>query len=282
MGAAPENSRLCGFTSLGYRSVPRNTTIRPVEQGDAEAIAAIYAPHVTAGVASFETEPPDAEEFRRRISATTVTHPWLVCERDGEVVGYVYATTHNPRAAYQWSTNVTVYVDSRQHRGGIGRALYTSLFELLKLQGFYNAYGGITLPNAGSVGLHESMGFRLVGVYEEVGYKFGAWHDVGWWGLELQPKPTDPLATVDTERSPYHSGLAKGSRRRSATVENKLNRQTEKPPDAGLLNPVRWPMKLLFATRAAQSGNLHVFFGGHFFGRRRAFPRRFLRLPCNG
>ncbi len=176
--------------------VPRNATIRPVEPGDAEAIAAIYAPHVIEGVASFETEPPNAGEFRRRIAATTATHPWLVCERGGEVVGYVYGTTHNPRAAYQWSTNVTVYIDARQHRSGVGRALYTSLFELLRLQGFYNAYGGITLPNAGSVGLHEAMGFRLVGVYKEVGYKFGAWHDVGWWSLELQPKPTEPPAPM--------------------------------------------------------------------------------------
>ena len=165
-----------------------------MEGRDAEAIAAIYAPHVIEGVTSFETEPPDAGEFRRRIAATTATHPWLVCERGGEVVGYVYGATHNARVAYQWSTNVTVYIDARQRRAGIGRALYTSLFEVLKLQGFYNAYGGITLPNAGSVGLHEAMGFRLVGVYEEVGFKFGAWHDVGWWGLELQPKPETRLA----------------------------------------------------------------------------------------
>ena len=160
-----------------------------MEQTDAEAIAAIYAPNVTDSVISFELEPPDAAEFQTRIATTTVTHPWLVCERDGEVAGYVYASTHNSRAAYQWSANVTVYIDSRQRRSGMGRALYTSLFALLRLQGFYNAYGGITLPNAGSVGIHESMGFRLVGVYREVGYKFGAWHDVGWWGLELQPKP---------------------------------------------------------------------------------------------
>ena len=172
--------------------MPRNTTIRWVEPGDAEAIAAIYAPHVTSGVASFETEPPDADGFRRRISATTATHPWLICERNGEVAGYVYAATHNPRAAYRWSTNVTIYVDPQQHRSGIGRALYTSLFEVLKLQGFYNAYGGITLPNASSVGLHEAMGFRLVGIYKEVGYKFDAWHDVGWWYLELQSKPKTP------------------------------------------------------------------------------------------
>ncbi len=183
-----------------------NAIIRPVEERDASAVAAIYAPHVTEGVASFETVPPDAAEMARRIVATTETYPWLVCELPGSgVAGYVYATTFNPRAAYQWSTAVTVYIDARQHRRGIGRALYTSLFALLRLQGFYNAYGGITLPNAGSVGLHESMGFRPVAMYKEVGYKFGRWWDVGWWAMSLQEKlsePTDLLKPDATRELP--------------------------------------------------------------------------------
>lgn len=175
-----------------------NAVIRPVEARDAAAVAAIYAPHITGGVASFELVTPDAAEMGERIAATTGTYPWLVCELPGAgVAGYVYASVHNPRAAYQWSANVTVYIDERHRRAGMGRALYTSLFALLRLQGFYNAYGGITLPNAGSVGLHEAMGFRLVGVYQEVGYKFGRWWDVGWWALPLQgtpaTEPTDPL-----------------------------------------------------------------------------------------
>ncbi len=175
-----------------------NAVIRPAEERDAEAVAAIYAPHITGGVASFELIPPDAAEMARRIEATTRTYPWLVCDvPGGGVAGYVYASVHNPRAAYQWSANVTVYIDEKYRRAGMGRALYTSLFAVLRLQGFFNAYGGITLPNAGSVGLHEAMGFRLVGVYEGVGYKFDRWWDVGWWGLELQPKPStglvDPL-----------------------------------------------------------------------------------------
>ena len=177
-----------------------------MEPGDAEAIAAIYAPNVTASVASFEVEPPDAEEFRRRIAATTAKHPWLVCEREGEVVGYVYASTHRARAAYQWSVDVTVYIAARQHRSGVGRALYTSLFELIRLQGFYNAYGGITLPNPGSVGLHEAMGFRPVGVYQEVGYKFGKWHDVGWWGWSCSPSRRTPAAPLTPARSPGERG----------------------------------------------------------------------------
>ena len=172
-----------------------NAVIRPVEERDAASVAAIYAPHVAEGVASFETIPPGAAEMAGRIAATTQTYPWLVCDvLDGGVAGYVHASVHNPRAAYQWSVNATVYVDASHHRAGIGRALYTSLFAVLRMQGFYNTYGGITLPNAGSVGLHEAMGFRLVGVYREVGYKFGRWWDVGWWGMDLQPKPATGLA----------------------------------------------------------------------------------------
>ena len=172
--------------------------IRPVEVRDAASVAAIYAPHVTEGVASFELTPPDATEMAARIAATTATYPWLVCDAPeaAGVVGYVYATAFNPRAAYQWSAAVTVYIDGQFRRAGIGRALYTSLFALMRLQGFYNAYGGITLPNAGSVGLHETMGFRPVAMYREVGYKFGRWWDVGWWEMELQPKsavPAEPL-----------------------------------------------------------------------------------------
>ena len=196
-----------------------NAVIRPVEERDAAAAAAIYAPHFREGVASFETVPPDAAEMAGRIAATTRVYPWLVCDLpERGVAGYVHASAHNPRAAYQWSANVTVYIDARCHRAGIGRALYTSLFGVLRLQGFYNAYGGITLPNAGSVGLHEAMGFRLAGVYREVGYKFDRWWDVGWWGLELQPKPatglTDPLKPEAARALPgWQAALDAGLRR---------------------------------------------------------------------
>lgn len=203
--------------SLIFRSVGGDTIIRPVEERDAAAIAAIYAPSVTGNIVSFEVTPPDAAEMARRLIATTATHPWLVCERSGEAVGYVYAGTHLARAAYRWSVNVSVYVDARIHRGGVGRALYTSLFALLRLQGFYNAYAGITLPNAGSVGLHETMGFRPVGVYRQVGYKFGAWHDVGWWSLDLQEKtaagPSPLLPSIELQGlSGYAEALQAGQK----------------------------------------------------------------------
>ena len=201
--------------SLIFRVVGGSTIIRPVEARDAAAIAAIYAPSVTNNAVSFEMEPPDAAEMTRRLVATTATHPWLVCERSGDVIGYVYAGTHRARVAYQWSVDVTVYIAARAQRGGVGRALYTSLFALLRLQGFYNAYAGVTLPNAGSVGLHEAVGFQPVGVYRQVGYKFGAWHDVGWWSLELRDKPDDqprtPLSSVELQTLPaYQSAVQSG------------------------------------------------------------------------
>ncbi len=192
----------------------RHARIRLAGTDDAAAVQAIYGPVVRDTVISFEREPPSVDEMRRRITATLATLPWLVCERDGRVVGYAYASRHRERAAYDWSVDVSVYIDPAWHRRGIGRALYTSLFSLLRLQHYYNAYAGATLPNPGSVGLHEAMGFRPVGVYRGVGFKHGAWRDVGWWHLALQPKPANPrppraLADVQKARG-WPAALAAG------------------------------------------------------------------------
>ncbi len=166
--------------------------IRIAVAADAGSIQEIYGPVVRDTVISFEQEPPSVEEMRRRIADTLARLPWLVCDRQGRIVGYAYATPHRARAAYQWSVDTSVYIHPQWRRRGIGRALYASLFEILRLQGYYNAYAGIALPNPGSVGLHEAVGFRPVGVYREVGYKHGAWHDVGWWHQALRPKPAAP------------------------------------------------------------------------------------------
>jgi L-amino acid N-acyltransferase YncA len=173
------------------------SSIRLATERDAEEIAAIYAPNVTDTIISFESEPPTADEMRLRIEGTLERYPWLVCERRGRVLGYAYAGAHGFRAAYRWSVDVSVYVHEEAHRTGVGRALYTSLFAVLDLQGFYNAYAGATLPNPASVGLHESLGFRSVGVYRGVGYKLGAWHDVGWWHLPLRERVADPDLPAD-------------------------------------------------------------------------------------
>jgi phosphinothricin acetyltransferase len=161
--------------------------IRDVDAArDAAACAAIYAPSVIHGVASLEEVAPDEAEFARRIAAVTAHYPWLVAELDGAVAGYAYAGQHRERASYRWSTDVTVYVSAAHHRRGIGRALYVRLFALLMEQGYYEAGAGITLPNDASVALHESLGFRAVGVYRDIAFKFGAWRDVGWWQKTLR------------------------------------------------------------------------------------------------
>lgn len=159
---------------------------------DAAACAAIYAPHVEASAVSFEERAPDAEEMTARIAKVAATHPWLVAELDGEVAGYAYACPFQERPAYRWTATVSVYVDERHRRAGVGRALYGELFERLRAQRFRMACAGITLPNAASVALHEGLGFVAVGVNREVGWKDGAWRDVGWWQLELAPAPEGP------------------------------------------------------------------------------------------
>ena len=166
--------------------------VRIAVPDDAAAVAAIYAPHVDTGYASFEVQSPSASDMVARIRDISAVYPWLVAERDGIVLGFAYASKHRERAAYQWSVDVAVYVAVQALRQGIGRQLYAELFKLLKKQGFYNAYAGITLPNPASVGLHEAMGFGLVGIYRNVGFKAGAWRDVGWWHLALQQHPPEP------------------------------------------------------------------------------------------
>lgn len=162
--------------------------------GDAAGCAAIYAPYVLASATSFEDVAPDEGEMAERIAQTSTAHPWLVAERGGELLGYAYACRHRERPAYRWSTDVSVYVDERQWRRGVGRRLYEDLFGRLRLQGFRTACAGITLPNVASVALHERLGFAPVGVYRRIGWKAGAWRDVGWWQLELSAEGHEPPA----------------------------------------------------------------------------------------
>jgi L-amino acid N-acyltransferase YncA len=154
---------------------------------DAAACAAIYAPHVEGSAVSFEDVAPSAGEMAARIGRYGASHAWLVSEREREVVGYAYGTAFNERPAYRWSTFVSVYVGEGARGEGIGRALYEALFERLRDRGFRMACAGITLPNAASEALHENLGFRQVGVNREIGFKEGAWRDVGWYQLELAP-----------------------------------------------------------------------------------------------
>lgn len=175
--------------------------IRPAGPEDAAAMLAIYAPYVEQTTVSSEYEAPSLEEFTGRIRAFTEKLPWLACEADGKIVGYGYASPHRTRAAYQWSVETSIYVAPDFHRHGVARALYSALFELLRMQGYYNIFIGITSPNERSMKFHKAMGFIISGAYQNSMYKFGQWRDVLWMGKELRahdgaPQPTAPFPAL--------------------------------------------------------------------------------------
>ena len=172
-------------------------TIRRATADDAAAIATIYAPYVLGSVVSFETEAPDEAEMRSRIEAIGDAYPWLVaCDEVGRILGYAYGAAFRTRPAYRFSVETTVYVAEGAQRRGIGRQLYQKLLALLEAQGFTQAIGAITVPNEGSIALHEALGFVRAGTYETVGFKLGEWRSVGLWQRALAPmtaRPEEPL-----------------------------------------------------------------------------------------
>jgi phosphinothricin acetyltransferase len=159
--------------------------IRSVNTRDAEAVLAIYGPIVATTAISFETEIPSVSEIADRIEMATATHPWLVAVENEQVIAYAYAGPFNKRAAYRPSTEVSIYVGESARGKGVGRGLLTRLLDDLRTAGFANAFAGTTLPNDASSSLFESLGFVRVATFHNVGFKLDAWHDVGWWQLEL-------------------------------------------------------------------------------------------------
>jgi phosphinothricin acetyltransferase len=160
---------------------------------DADAVAAIYRPAVLSSIATFEEVPPDAAEMADRMRSTLARTPWLVAIDDaGAVLGYAYAGPHHARAGYRWSVNISVYVAEAARGRRVGRALYDALLPIVRRQRFVNVYAGVALPNPASVALHEGIGMRHIATYPRVGYKFGAWRDVAWYGLRLTEPPDPP------------------------------------------------------------------------------------------
>jgi len=165
--------------------------IRIARLTDATQILNIYAPYIRSTPVTFETEIPALPSFKKRIKES-LKYGYLVFEVNKKIVGYAYACRHRERKAYQWSCEVTIYVDKNFHRQGIAKRLYTKLLESLKKKNLVNVYAGITLPNKKSVRFHESMGFKRLGVYHNIGYKLEKWHDVGWWELSLNKHNRNP------------------------------------------------------------------------------------------
>jgi phosphinothricin acetyltransferase len=166
--------------------------IRPITLADARPTLEVYRPYIEENVASFEYELPELQEWETRIKTYTLEYPWLICEYGDQMVGYAYASKHRNRTAYSWSVESTVYLSDKFHRRGIARILYETLFNLLKLQGYVNVYAGITLPNIKSEAFHEALGFYRVGIFKKIGFKFGAWHDTGWYQFHLMEHSSNP------------------------------------------------------------------------------------------
>ena len=167
--------------------------IRVATAGDAASILEIYAPYIQNTSYTFENDVPTEESFGERINSYLQSYPWLVCEIDGVLAGYAYGSQHRERVAYQWSVECSVYVHDDFQRAGVGRALYSALVEILKLQHFRNLYAVINLPNERSVAFHEKMGFEYFATYKNVGYKLGKWKNVAWWQLQLNEYSAEPV-----------------------------------------------------------------------------------------
>lgn len=163
-------------------------TIRDAEVKDTERLLAIYSPYVEDTAISFEYDAPTLEEFKSRMRKTAERgYPWIVVEQDGYIEGYAYAGPFKPRAAYDWSVEVTVYLDRRVHKRGLGRALYEALEQRLKEKGIRNLYACIAWPpepdeylTTNSADFHAHMGYKRVGEFHQCAYKFGRWYDMIW------------------------------------------------------------------------------------------------------
>jgi phosphinothricin acetyltransferase len=161
--------------------------IRPVTIADAQAMIDIYNYYVLNTVVTFEEEPLSREAMESRIRDFSPRYPWFVWEEEGELIGYAYAHRWHERSAYRFSVEDTVYVKHGFERRKVGGTLLGMVIEELKRQGIHVVMGVITVPNEGSTALHESLGFKKVGHFPEVGQKFGQWRDVGYWELLLSP-----------------------------------------------------------------------------------------------
>lgn len=178
--------------------------IRFARREDGPALLRVYAQYIDTAV-SFEYALPTEEEFLLRIENIQASYPYLVCEEEGRIVGYAYAHRYQTRDAYQWNAELSVYIDRAYTSRGLGRRLYQTILEMLKLQGVKTVYGIVTMPNEKSEKLHLSMGFARIGTYHKTGYKCGQWHDVALFEksigtYEADPHPFLPIRQVEEEK----------------------------------------------------------------------------------
>jgi len=169
-----------------------SATIRLAEKLDVPEILDIYAPYILDTAVTFEEIVPDEESFWERIQGIMAELPYLVCEIDGRIAGYAYASGYRSRASYRWSKEVSVYIHPDFRRKRVAHALYTSLNEMVRYQGIAVLLAIITLPNEQSVGFHEDFGYRKCAEFSKIGFKMGQWQNVGWFELFIQDENESP------------------------------------------------------------------------------------------
>ena len=171
---------------------------------DAAGILAVYAPYIRETAVTFETEVPALPAFAQRVAGISAEFPYLVLEVDGELAGYAYAHRQAERAAYAWNAELSIYLAGKWCGKGLGAPLYRLLESLLAMQGYVNLYGVITASNAGSIRLHERLGYRRIGLHERTGWKFGRWHDVAWLHKRVregEPGAILPVSALDSAQT---------------------------------------------------------------------------------
>jgi L-amino acid N-acyltransferase YncA len=178
--------------------------IRLASIKDRNALLKIYSQYIDTSI-TFECVLPTEEDFEERISGIIKDYPYLVCEENGEILGYAYAHRQMEREAYQWNAELSIYLDKSFTSKGVGKKLYCILIDILKLQGIKTVYGGVTVPNKKSEGLHLGLGFTSLGVYHNTGYKNNKWHDVEWFEKQIMPYNIEPepfvsITKIDSEK----------------------------------------------------------------------------------
>lgn len=173
--------------------------IRFATPADSPALLKIYGQYIETPV-TFEYVLPTEQEFAGRIAGISQAYPYLVCEENNKITGYAYACRHLERAAYQWNAELSVYLDRSFTSRGLGKKLCRILIDILKSQGVRTVYGGVVAPNAKSEALHKALGFEAAGVYRNMGYKCGKWHDVIWFAKQIAPYDSNPQAVTPIDR----------------------------------------------------------------------------------
>jgi len=189
-------------------------------QKDSAAILEVYAPYIEKTAITFETEVPPLERFAERVSGIAKEFPYLLLEVDGELAGYAYAHRQAERAAFGWNAELSIYLKESFTGMGLGRSLYGLLEELLAMQGYVNFYGVITGSNAGSIAMHEKMGYTVLGRHVHTGWKFEKWHDTVWLHKRVRDGSPDAIAPVHALDGTQVREKIEAARKK---IENKLD-----------------------------------------------------------